>query len=114
MDNDITTMFSFKPQAVELANGQTVHLRRFSAADRLQLMAAVKTLPEEQELERAYDIQALVLAMCICDENGNRLFGDDLKVVKDTISDGIFNAIAPVAFEINGLGSEAQGKIKKK
>lgn len=116
MTENLLKLFSLAPEPAELENGNTVYLRRLSAADRIAWMDLVASSNEQgRELAVAYDLQASLLCLTLCDEHGKRLFADgDQRAVQAAIDERTFEQLGARAFRINGMGAEARAEIEKK
>lgn len=87
--------FRRKPVPFTLDNGETVYLRRLSAADYIEW--------QEHEDTRPFDSPAHLIALSVCDEQENRLFRDsELDLVKQ-IDLVTVKQLGNFIYETNGL-----------
>lgn len=115
MTADKLKLFSVAPLPVVLENGQTAHLRRFSAGDRLAFFDFIaKGNDRDKDLRTMCDSSAMLLALTLCDESGARLFTDDDAPSLLSMDERIFQHLAAEALTINALGTDAQAAVKKK
>lgn len=118
--SDKLQLFSLAPHPVPLPNGRTAHLRRLTAAARLEWVEFLASSGDQcRELAKAYDAQAALLALTACDDAGARLFpGSDLAAagaeVRAAMDEPIFALLSEEAFAINGVGDKAREDVKKK
>lgn len=116
MAADKLKLFSLAPHPVKLDNGQTVYLKRISAADRLDWLDYVLTVGEEQtDTRQALKTTAKLLAFTLQGEDGTRCFpSGDADEVLSTLDERIFAVLSKEAWEINPLSSETKAEAKKK
>lgn len=117
---DTLKMFTLVPQAVELENGQTVYLKRLTAADRVEyfglIAGDVKDVEASQldSLKVSLDQSARLLVMSLCDKDGNRLFLDEQVEAVKGMDALILGTLTDHALRLNALTSESKEDVKKK
>lgn len=89
-----------------------IYLRVMSADERLAWIKAVDAVPSD---EKSSLPTLALLARCLCDERGKRLFSDSaddlaaLSAIDATVAD----QLGRVAMRMNGLNEEGREDIKK-
>jgi len=110
------SLFSFKPVKHLMSNGETIWLRRISAAERSDWLDSSPVAAEGAEVTVAamQQYQARLLLVGLCDELGNRMFGKDkvaeLYDIPAQLNDELFDAIA----RLNALTKEGEADLGKK
>ncbi len=99
-------LFAFKPKSLTLkGNGNTVHIRAMTGAERAQwLVAAHTVMKEDRPAPDHQEVLCQLLLLTIADENGKQLFDsiDQVKQIPGVIQDEIVTE----SRKLNGLTSE--------
>lgn len=112
---DKLKLFSLKPEPTTLDNGQTVHLRRITGAERLAWLDAMAKTGAETTLADALQHECQLLALTLCDEQGDRLFKDDeTATVREHIDAVTIDRLAKEAMRLNRLGGEEDDAAAQK
>jgi hypothetical protein len=110
-------LFSLKPSPTTLENGNTVYLRRMTAADRLAWFERIDSRSKDDaaaSFATNLEDSAWLLAIALCDESGNRIFADgELGEIKQI--DGLtLNRLADEIITLNGMGAKSKEDAEKK
>lgn len=91
--------------------GRDVFLRVMSGIERFSWMLFTKSVGDNP----SEDVQSSLLARCICDERGARLFTDSAEDVAaiSAMDSTALELLGKRALRINGLGSEGADDAKK-
>lgn len=109
---EFSKAFSLAPHGVTLDNGNTVYLRRFTAADRIAFAEFVDELKKQEKSESQLDLDtdAALLVFCLCDKDGNRLCSvEDVAKLKGIDAD----AFTTLVNEAVQLHTKAREAVKK-
>lgn len=95
--------------------GMSIHLRRMNGHERDEYQAAMFAADRaqaEKGMASVLPLQPLLLSLCICDEDGKRVFDTPAEVQE---MDGtVLDRLAIEAIRINGFSKEAREAIEKK
>ncbi len=93
--------------------GGTVRVREMTAAEREQFAQTYARRDKAAEEGREFSIQGALVAMCVVDANGARLFSDDEVAVLALKSGVAIDRIYDVAYKLSKIGSGATDEIAK-
>lgn len=104
----ISGVKDYRLEAVEVPEwNTTVHLREITVSERDKLLGKFETPMRETA---AY---AHILLHSLCDENGNRVFGDDEYETLASKNAKVIDRLAKQALKLNAINAEAVDDAKK-
>lgn len=103
--NSLINLLALKKETVTLPEGEVI-VSEIGAADYIRLWTDPANQGEDGKADMAKFTPALV-ARCLVDANGDRLFSDADAEMLGKSAIGPFNALAAAARRLNGLSGEA-------
>jgi hypothetical protein len=89
-------------------DGEDVYIRTLNggkaSARVIELMHKIGTEPQN-----ILELGALMVCLCLCDENGKRVYSDDqIEEIREEASIGYLKEFTEKALEVSGLGDDAE------
>lgn len=106
-----------KPRLGEVhIDDDILHLRAWSGTVRASFIDANEEKGSDRTLGQQNEyLNALVVVLSACDEEGNLIFShDDIPQVQEVLDAGTIQKIVTAAFEMNGLNAGAIDEAEKK
>lgn len=94
--------------AVEIG-GDTFHVRALSLAELDEIDRAVKDCGEVTDAERKVSYARMLLAMSVCEANGDPVFDGHTDPAIDQVNTEALRALTDAAAEANGLSGGDEG-----
>lgn len=85
--------------------GVDVHLKRLSVAETMQFQTTIGNA-DEKDVTTGLRNMVSYIALCMCDENGQRIFNDDETHLLDTRSTEVIQKLFDEAAKLNGMTND--------
>lgn len=103
-----------KPKKFELNDGEFVYVRSWTGLERAEFLDKNQNKGENSDAKHGVYINALIVAMTVVDEEGNKLFTESDVDEIQKVDNVVVEAVVAEALRLNGLAADSMEDAEKK